>query len=153
MSSIMVVDDKDLSLDLIHIYLSREGYKNIRKFDCPLKALSEIKGGFIPDFIITDFRMPEMNGVQFLKSVSSITSKPIPSLILTGDPGSLPPISKKITVLEKGQLEFFRDLISEVNKALHAEKAHYKVRNCSSRKKCVLKKRTITKRQKTIQSI
>lgn len=116
MCQIIVVDDKDLSLELIYCFLTREGYQHIKKFDSPVKALNEINDGYIPDLIITDYRIPQMNGIEFLFSVYKKTLMKIPSIILTGDPGSLPAISEKITVLEKGRIEFFKELIDEVYK-------------------------------------
>lgn len=124
MCHIIVVDDKDLSLELIYSFLTREGYQHVKKFDSPIKALNEINNGFIPDLVITDYRMPQMNGIQFLYSLYKQTHRKIPSIILTGDSGSLPTISEKITVLEKGRIEFFKELIDEV----------YKI--CSFLKKC-----------------
>ncbi len=116
MCQIIVVDDKDLSLELIYFFLTREGYQNVKKFDSPVNALYEIKNGLVPDLVITDFRMPQMNGIQFLYSLFKQIKMKVPSIILTGDPGSLPVISEKITVLEKGRIEFFKELINEVHK-------------------------------------
>lgn len=141
MCTIMIIDDKDLSLELIHSFLTREGYQNVKKYDSPLVALAEIKNGLIPDLVITDFRMPEMNGIQFLNSMGNYTPQKIPSIILTGDPGSLPAISEKITVLEKGRMEFFRELMMEVNRICsYLKKSDYKP--SSIRKFSISPKRT-----------
>jgi CheY-like chemotaxis protein len=116
MCHIIIVDDKDLSLELIYSFLIREGYQHVKKFDSPLNALHEVKNGFSPDLVITDYRMPQMNGIQFLYSLYDQINRKIPSIILTGDPGSLPAIPEKITILEKGRVEFFKELLDEVYK-------------------------------------
>lgn len=122
MCQIIVVDDKDLSLELIYCFLAREGYQHVKKFDSPVNALHEINNGLAPDLVITDYRMPQMNGIQFLNSLYKQIKRRIPSIILTGDPGSLPEISKEIIVLEKGRIEFFKELINEVYKICKALK-------------------------------
>lgn len=122
MCTIMVVDDKDLSLELIYCFLTREGYKTVKKFESPIKALKEINKGLIPDLVITDYRMPEMNGIQFLNKIAANCSRKIPSIILTGDPGSLPQCTQKLIVLEKGRMEFFKELLDTVYNICHSPK-------------------------------
>lgn len=152
MCQIMIVDDKDLSLELIYSFLTREGYQHVKKFDSPLKALNEIKNCFIPDLVITDYRMPQMNGTQFLNSLYKQTNRKIPSIILTGDPGSLPAISKKITVLEKGRIEFFKELMDEVYKICSSlKKSGYDELN-PIKKIPVSKKRTVCRKKEVIYS-
>lgn len=150
----MVVDDRDLSLELIQIFLAREGFLDIKKYDCPLKALSDIKKGILPDLIITDFRMPEMNGIEFLKSAFQITSKQIPSLILTGAPESLPPIPQKITVIEKGNVNFIQSLIDEVNKVLRCRKKQMKNEHSESSTRIYIhRKKSVSIKKKILQSV
>jgi two-component system, NtrC family, response regulator AtoC len=59
---IMAVDDEAVILDNIRDYLSDY---DIRTFADPLKALEELRTGRF-DIIISDYKMPGMNGLDFL---------------------------------------------------------------------------------------
>lgn len=150
MCHIIIVDDKDLSLELIYSFLTREGYQHVKKFDSPLKALCEIKNGFVPDLVITDYRMPQMDGIQFLYSLHNQIHSKIPSIILTGDPDSLPAIPEKITVIEKGRIEFFKQLIDEVYKicSLLKKSGYYELNPI--RKARIPKKRSVARKKEVI---
>ena len=70
MARILVVDD-DLGMrDLLEIMLSREGY-DVTCCGEPEKALQRCrKEGY--DLVITDLKMPRMDGIEFLKNVKEI---------------------------------------------------------------------------------
>lgn len=110
---ILLIDDLDISLDLMKSFLYKAGYKNIVTYECPIKALHDIEQGLIPKIIITDYRMPGMNGIQFLEAAFSVC-RPVPSIIITGDPGSIDLSRFECKVLEKGKLDFFPTLINTV---------------------------------------
>ena len=64
----MVDDEKDV-LDLFSEYLKSNGY-NIISFDNPVKALEYFyKNTNNCSVVITDYRMPEMSGLEFLKKI------------------------------------------------------------------------------------
>ena len=72
-SKIMVVDD-DLDIaTLVKITLQKSGFKNVIAFTKPSLALENFKIGY-EDYclVISDIRMPEMNGFEFARSVSRI---------------------------------------------------------------------------------
>ncbi len=66
---IFIVDDKDTIGKIISFYLSKE--YECRYFDNPLKALREMQSGNLPDLIISDIRMPEMRGDEFLRTIKT----------------------------------------------------------------------------------
>lgn len=64
---IMIVDDEENVRNALRRVLKREGYE-VTTAGGGSEALNLIKS-FRPDVVISDFLMPEMNGVEFLKRV------------------------------------------------------------------------------------
>ncbi|MFP4162823.1 MAG: response regulator [Chitinispirillaceae bacterium] len=108
--SIMLVDDSPSSLTILKLLLSKAGIGNIKDYTSPKKALACIQQGNIPSLIVTDFKMPEMNGIQFLEVVSALYPE-LPAVIVTGDSTGIRSESGKFTVIEKGCSDFFKQLI------------------------------------------
>jgi DNA-binding NtrC family response regulator len=67
MAKILVVDDESLMRDLALESLSRQGYDCIGAKDAP-SALGQVDD-INPDLIVSDFKMPGMTGVEFLREV------------------------------------------------------------------------------------
>lgn len=78
----IVIDDEPSYLSLIETVLGELITCPIKTYTHPMEALQEMPS--IPvGIIVTDFYMPRMDGVQFLKQVEPI--KPgVPCLIITG---------------------------------------------------------------------
>ena len=78
----LYVDDEDALLDIGKIFLERSGetivdiYPSVKEAD---KALHQRKY----DAIISDYQMPEMNGIEFLKKLRS-ENNAIPFILFTG---------------------------------------------------------------------
>ena len=62
---IVIVDDEKIVTSAFKALFKVEGFKNVFLFNSPKEALSYLKKDE-PDLIISDFLMPEMNGLQFL---------------------------------------------------------------------------------------
>jgi CheY-like chemotaxis protein/anti-sigma regulatory factor (Ser/Thr protein kinase) len=69
MSRILVVDDDPLVLNLITQILSNEGHATLTASSAE-KALAILRPGTV-DLLITDFRMPGIDGMQFLEILRS----------------------------------------------------------------------------------
>ena len=66
---IVVVDDHQMFLDGISSVLSsEENFEVLFVENNPKKALVKLEK-IIPDLIITDISMPEMNGIEFVKII------------------------------------------------------------------------------------
>lgn len=65
--TILVVDDEEMMRNLLDKILSREGY-NIKTVEDGVHALDVLKNEKI-DMIISDIKMPRMNGFELLKNV------------------------------------------------------------------------------------
>lgn len=120
---IVIVDDMAIAVELMKTILNRAGYQNIITYECPLRALHDIEQGLNPLLVISDFRMPTLNGVQFLEAVLTINPS-VASVIITGDPGSIGELPPNCQVLEKGRTDFFKSLIKivkMVNEGCHTD--------------------------------
>ena len=79
---IIVVDDETMMLSTLKMLLSIEGFNNAQFFDSPKNALAAIQEN-IPDLIISDFMMPDMNGIEFLSEAKKLCPD-ISMILLTG---------------------------------------------------------------------
>ena len=101
MKSILIVDDKPEIAKIIMIYLS-SSYQVVY-MENPVKAISWMNEGNIPDGIISDLNMPEMSGEEFvcyLKGNNLFNH--IPILVLSSEESS----STRIRLLEEGAEDF-----------------------------------------------
>jgi len=65
---ILVVDDSPTMRRIVINSLKRIGYEDIAEGADGLEGIEQLKLGGV-EFIITDWNMPEMNGLDFVKSV------------------------------------------------------------------------------------
>ncbi len=78
---IFVVDDEQEILDVSRIFLENENYK-VETFTSAQTALERLNS-VVPDLIISDIKMPEMNGVEFVREVNKV--KPhLPVIVISG---------------------------------------------------------------------
>lgn len=80
--TIVLVDDEDMVLTSLRSILSLETDYNIQTFLSPKEALGFISGNDV-DLVISDYLMPEMDGISFLARVRELKPE-IPRIILTG---------------------------------------------------------------------
>ena len=67
--NILIVDDKPEIAKVITIQLSKD--YNVHSEGNPIEALAWMHSGNIPDLIISDVNMPEMDGRTFLKQLKA----------------------------------------------------------------------------------
>ncbi len=82
MISVVYVDDEPGLLEIGALYLEREGEFTVETTTSAKNALEIIKQGKY-DAIISDYQMPEMDGITFLKEVRK-SGNTIPFIIFTG---------------------------------------------------------------------
>ena len=82
---VIVVDDSSTMRRIITNTLTRIGLSEIVEAEHGLDALSKLDG---IDLILTDWNMPEMDGLTFVKSVRASESyKHIPIIMITTEAG------------------------------------------------------------------
>lgn len=69
--TILVVDDSATMVMSVRNNLEIAGFK-VETADDGVKALSKLNGGLKPDLIITDINMPNMGGMELIKSVRAL---------------------------------------------------------------------------------
>lgn len=80
--TIVIVDDEDMVLISIDSFLQLESDYEIKTFTSAIEALEFIKNDHV-DLVISDYLMPEMNGIAFLAQVRNLKPE-VPRIILTG---------------------------------------------------------------------
>lgn len=78
---ILIVDDDDMMAESLAEVCKLEGYETVVP-QKPSKAIDVLQGGDI-DVVVSDIKMPEMNGVELLKAVKKIDEN-IPVILITG---------------------------------------------------------------------
>lgn len=73
--TILVVDDEPNLVDLIRMTLEREGYA-VTEAENGYKALERLREE-MPDLVLLDVMMPEMDGMETLKEIRSASSVPV----------------------------------------------------------------------------
>ena len=82
MSKIVAVDDEKMVTSALKTLFKIEGYSDINLFNSTKEAL-EFLADNKPDLIISDFIMPEMNGLEFLREAKKLYPE-VSMILLTG---------------------------------------------------------------------
>jgi DNA-binding NtrC family response regulator len=81
-STVVIVDDEEMVLESLKSFLSLETDYKVETFLSAQDALEFIKTNRV-DLVISDYLMPEMDGIKFLARVREIKPQ-VPRIILTG---------------------------------------------------------------------
>jgi serine phosphatase RsbU (regulator of sigma subunit) len=81
-SVIAIVDDEEMVTSSLGAFLEWETEHQVMTYQSPVTALEAFRDHPI-DLVISDFLMPEMNGLQFLQQVKEIYPE-VPRILLTG---------------------------------------------------------------------
>lgn len=79
---ILIVDDETMVTRTLSMLLGLEGFSSVVLFNNPNEALEYLNGNEV-DLIISDFIMPEMNGIEFLENAKK-TQENVTTILLTG---------------------------------------------------------------------
>lgn len=98
---ILLVDDKETIGKVASIYLGKD--YDVTYLNNPLKAIDWLNQGNMPDLIISDIRMPEMTGDEFLRFMkANALYKNIPIIILSSEEST----TERIRLLEIGAEDY-----------------------------------------------
>ncbi|NVO10953.1 MAG: response regulator [Bacteroidales bacterium] len=128
---ILVVDDDIESLKVIVLQLQRSNPEfKLFQSNSSVKAIS-IAQKILPDLIITDWDMPEINGIEFIRNLKNNEStKTIPFVVASG----VMVTSENLKIaLEAGAVDFLRkpidsiELQARINSAIMISKLHKEI--------------------------
>jgi pilus assembly protein CpaE len=124
-SHILLVEDSQVVLFKLKAMLVRFGY-TVTAHDNAVKALKWLKkSGIVPDLVVTDINMPDMDGYEFIRTLRANTATAtIPIIVLT----SKKEIKDRITGLKAGADDF-------MTKTLTASEFEHRIQALLSRTK------------------
>ncbi len=118
---ILVIDDTDEFIKLINLILKQAGYHNIISISNPVEAADTIRSES-PDVILLDYEMPELTGLDILKSIHAENPEEyLPILILTANDD----LNIRTQCLDSGAQDFINkpfnkfDLLLKLNNVIH----------------------------------
>lgn len=76
LGKILYVDDDKLLTSTFSTLMKVEGFEDVVIYNNPKEALEYLKLECV-DLIISDFLMPEMNGLEFLRQAKKLYPKPV----------------------------------------------------------------------------
>jgi DNA-binding response OmpR family regulator len=79
--TIFFIDDSPMITQFLTIFFEKN--YNVYSYHNPLDAIEDIKNGLYPDIVVTDFDMPELNGLEFIKAVRQAACY-IPVIVVSG---------------------------------------------------------------------
>ncbi len=93
----LVVDDFSTMRRIVRNLLKELGYTNVDEAEDGVAALQKLKGGGNFQFVVTDWNMPNMTGIELLKAIRADTTlKHLPVLMITAE-------AKKENIIEAAQ--------------------------------------------------
>ena len=116
MTTILIVDDDNELTELLDEFLSEHKFKT-KVFHNPKEALSSLKTS-VPDLILLDIMMPEMDGFQLLRKIRETLDVPVIMLTAKGE------VSDKVVGLELGADDYLakpfepRELLARIQSIL-----------------------------------
>src|SRR5574343_1263342 len=85
MHTVLIVDDSDINLTLIKALVLKLGDCTPVLFDHPVAALEWCRSN-VPDLVIVDYMMPEMDGLRFISAFRALHGRnEIPVLMITAN--------------------------------------------------------------------
>lgn len=98
--TILIVDDKPVIAKVVSLHLKEY---NCIYHSSPLQSIEWLANNELPNLIVTDLRMPEMTGQDFLKYLKGNEFyKNIPVIILSSEDST----SDRIRLLEEGAIDY-----------------------------------------------
>ncbi len=117
---ILIVDDEELIVRLLSMSLRSDGYQTVSAFSGE-QGLEVFKAES-PDIVVTDIKMPGMDGLELLKKIKEIN--PEKEVIIVTGHGD---IDSTITALQYGASDFINKPVRDAALAIALERAKSKI--------------------------
>jgi response regulator RpfG family c-di-GMP phosphodiesterase len=110
MFQVAIVDDSDINLTLLSALVSKLGGCESLSFQDSLKGLAWCTEN-LPDLIIVDYMMPDMDGIQFVSRLRAVAGREeIPILMITANDDR----DVRYEALEKGATDFLTKPVDRI---------------------------------------
>ncbi|MBU2430902.1 MAG: response regulator, partial [Proteobacteria bacterium] len=119
-NKILIVDDEEIIVRLLSISLRSDGYETLSAYNG--EQGFEIFKSQSPDIVITDIKMPGMDGLELLKKIKE-TDTDSEVIIVTGHGD----IDSTITALQYGASDFINKPVRDESLAIALERAKAKI--------------------------
>lgn len=110
---ILFVDDDKFLLDMYTLKFSKAGY-DVKTADSTDVALRLMSSGYVPDILLSDIVMPDMDGLQFVERIRKERLAPNSILIMLTNQGSSEDIAKAKSLNVDGYIVKATTIPSEV---------------------------------------
>lgn len=97
---VLAVDDDESFLKVLSYQVREMGFE-VLPFSSPKEALDHLQQGQSPDLVVTDLRMPEMDGLVLLDQIADLKPN-LPVIVLTAHGN----IDVAVEATRKGAFEF-----------------------------------------------
>ncbi len=81
---LLVVDDEEANLTLLHGMLVRGGYRDVDVLDDPRRVEERFRTS-PPDLLLLDYRMPHRTGLEVLEALAPLLPEGFPVVMITAD--------------------------------------------------------------------
>ncbi len=111
----LVVDDFSTMRRIVRNLLKELGFTNVDEAEDGVAALARLKGGNF-DFVISDWNMPNMTGIELLRAIrADATLRSLPVLMITAE-------AKKENIIEAAQAKASGYIVKPFTAAVLDEK-------------------------------
>ena len=130
-ATLFIVEDDVNTIELVKEIFADQDY-DLRCFTSPLEALDALSREGLPDLILTDLMMPEMDGIELLSRVRGVSPQ-LPVIMMTAH-GS---IETAVEALKKGASDYipkplnFEELLLAVSKTLELTRLRRRIEGLS----------------------
>ena len=81
---VLIVDDDPAIVDATRMLLEVEGFDVQTALDGG-EAIDRIEDGLRPNIIVSDYRLPGLNGIEVVRHIRKLAGADLPTIIVTGD--------------------------------------------------------------------
>ncbi|MEK7646097.1 MAG: response regulator [Patescibacteria group bacterium] len=122
-TKVMFVDDDKFLLDMYTLKFNKAGY-DVKTADSTEAALRLLSSGYMPDILLADIVMPDMDGLQFIERVRKERLAPNATIIMLTNQGSSEDIARAKKLEVNGYIVKATTIPSEVLKEVEKICAH-----------------------------
>lgn len=113
---IFIVDDDSHSLWLMSQTFEMSGLENVEVFTSPKLVLDAISQGSVPNVVISDYLMPEMNGYELVDKIEEMHPE-VKVFLMSANPELIENINDKYIIYHKN-IETLYFIIDSLKKIL-----------------------------------